>query len=116
MLNILNRVIVIILLILLLVVSVAVAFTPEGVASFAAAQLGQVKINPFSIERLIVTFVSLAVAVLCGILLRFQFRRRRPESVVLTGSGATELAAESVVQRLRQDVEAVPQVRQVIPH
>ena len=116
MLNLLNRVIVIMLLVLLFVISLAVAVTPEGVASFGAAQLSQVNIDPISVGRLIVTVVSLAIAVLCVILLRFQFRRRRPESVILTGSGATELASESVVQLLRQDVEAVPQVRQVIPH
>jgi hypothetical protein len=116
MLNLLNRAIVVLLLIVLFVISLAVAFTPEGVASFAADQLSLVKIDAFSVERLIITFVSLAIAVLCVILLRFQFRRRRPESVILTGGGATELASESVVQRLRQDVEAVAQVRQVIPH
>jgi hypothetical protein len=115
MLNVLNRVIVSVLLVGLAVVLLAVAVTPEGVASFAAARLSQVRVDPFSVDHLLIAVICLAVDALCVILLRLQWSRRQPRSVPLHSSPSSELATESVVERLRADVSALPQVIGVNP-
>ncbi len=115
MLNLLNRLIVSVLLIVLIVLLVAFAVTPEGVAMFLARQLEQVQVAPVSVEHLVLALICFALAALGLVLLRLQWRRVRPRTVRLVGTGSTEVASESVVERLRQDVEVVPQVRQALP-
>jgi hypothetical protein len=115
MLNFVNRLLVSILLLLLIVLFVAVAVTPQGVAGFLADQLTQVRVDLVS---------HVIIAVICAILvvgfvglLGLEWRRPRPQAIPLTGTGTgmTSLAAESVSERLRQDVQQMPQVRQANP-
>lgn len=115
MLNFLNRVIVTVLLLGLIVVLVPVAVTPQGVAQLAASTLQQVQVDSFSLSHLIVAVVCLVGVVVCLFLIGLEWRRSAVRSVIIsgTGSGATELAVGSIAQRLRQDVEELPQVRQV---
>jgi hypothetical protein len=115
MVNILNRVIVTVILVIVIVLLVAVAVTPEGVAAFLAFQLMSIRVAPLSLDHLIVAAVSLLAAGLCSLVLRLQWRRTRPRSIPLVGAGSSELAAESIVSRLKTDVEAVDQVQTVIP-
>jgi hypothetical protein len=115
MLNVLNRVIVTILLLIVVVLLLAVAVTPQGVAEFIAAQLTGVRVDPISIDHLIIAVVCLAVDAVCLLLLRLQWARRRLTSVPLQGGGSTELATESVVERLKQDISVVAQVLNVSP-
>jgi hypothetical protein len=120
MINIVNRVIAIVVLLVLSVLLIAVAVTPEGVAQLGATVLGQVNVNAISVERLIVSVVCAVLAVIFLWLLGQEFRRPRLHAVPLSatagGTGAaTTIAAESVTQRLRSDVEQVPGVRQVTP-
>jgi hypothetical protein len=115
MLNLLNRLIVSVLLVVVALILLAVAVTPNGVASFAVNQLNQVNVDPVSVDHLIIAAVSLVVDVLCLVVLRLQWSRSRPSSVPLEGGGSTELATESVVERLKQDVSTIADVRQVLP-
>lgn len=117
MLNFLNRLITIIVLLVLIVALIAVAVTPEGVASFLATQLGLVRIDTFSLTHLIVAVVCIVLALLFLWILGMEFRRQRVQAVPVNSAsgGATTIAPESVVQRLRNDVEQVPGVRQVAP-
>ena len=115
MLNILNRIIVSILLIFVIVLLVAVAVTPEGVAGFLAFQLNGIHVDPISVDHLIIAVASLVVAALCAIVLRLQWRRGGPRSIRLLGASSTEVATESVVARLKQDVEGIHLVRSVTP-
>lgn len=113
--NVLNRIIVSILLVVLTVLLLAVAVTPQGVAALIAFQLNLVQVDPISVQHLIIAVVCLVLCAIFVVLLRLQWARGRPRSVPLTGPGSTHLATESVVERLRQDVIAVSQVRQVTP-
>lgn len=118
MINYVNRFIAIIVLLVLTIALIAVAVTPTGVAGLVAGLLLQVQVDPISIEHLIIAVVGAVLAILCLWLLGQEFRRERIQAVPLTttGSGAaTTIAAESVVQRLRQDIEQVAGVRQVSP-
>jgi cytoskeletal protein RodZ len=115
MVNLFNRLIVSVLLIVIAVILLVVAVTPQSVASFAASQLSQVHVDLISIDHLIIAVVCLVLFALCLILLRLQWSRGRPTSVPLEGGGSTELATESVVERLKQDVSTVADVRQVLP-
>src|SRR4051794_24097205 len=112
MLNLLNRLIVSLLLVIIIAISVAVAVTPEGVASFAAARLTDVRVDTISVQHLLIGAVSIVLAVLCAVLLRFQWSQRRPTAIRLAGAGSTELATESVVERIKHEVSALPQIRQ----
>jgi hypothetical protein len=115
MLNILNRVIVSLVLVGLILILVAIAVTPEGFAAFVAFQLGNVHVAALSLDHLIIAVICLVVAALCTVVLRLQWRRGRARSIPLSGPGSTELATESVVARLKTDVEAVDLVRAAYP-
>jgi hypothetical protein len=116
MLNLLNRLIVSLLLLVVVALLLAVAVTPPGVASFVVDQLSAVQTASFSlVDRLLIAAVCIVVDALCLILLRLQWSRSRPTAVPLQGGGSTELATESVVERLRNDVSAVAEVSQVLP-
>lgn len=118
MINFVNRIIATVVLIVLILVLIAVAVTPEGVAQLAAGILAQVRVDPFSVSHLIIAVACVVLVAIFLWLLRQEFRRERIQAVPLTTSGGaagTTIATESVVQRLRQDVEQVPDVRQVIP-
>lgn len=111
LLNVVNRVIVSVVLIILIVALVAVAVTPEGVATLLASLLLQVHVDTFSLTHLIVLVGSLVLALLLGVLLGQEVRRPRRSSIVIHGEDAREIAAESVIQRIRASVEALPGVR-----
>ena len=117
MLNFLNRVVVTIVLLVSIVVLIPVAVTPQGVAQLAASTLQLVQVDSFSITHLIVAVICLIGVVVCLFLIGLEWRRGTVRSVAIggKGSGSTELAVTSISQRLRQDLEAVPQVRQVSP-
>lgn len=111
MLNVVNRVIVSVLLIVLIVVLVAVAVTPEGVAALLMGLLLQVHVDTFSLTHLIVLVGSLVLALLLGVLLSQEVRRPKRSSIVIQGQDAQEIAAGSVVQQIKANVEALPGVQ-----
>ena len=115
MLIILNRLIVSLVLVALILLLVAVAVTPEGFAAFVAFQLENVHVAALSVDHLIIAVICLIAAALCAIVLRLQWRRVRAQSIPLVGPGSTHLATESVVARLKSDVEAVDLVRTAYP-
>jgi len=117
MLNVLNRIFITIVLLGLIVVLIPVAVTPQGVAQLAASILLQVQVDSFSVTHLIVAVVSLVGVVVCLFLIGLEWRRAAVRAVIIggTGSGSTELHVGSISQRLRQDLEDLPQVRQVSP-
>ncbi|HVC33363.1 MAG TPA: hypothetical protein VNL16_07625 [Chloroflexota bacterium] len=86
-------------------------------AEFFAFQLEGIKVDPISVTHLVVIVACLFLIALSVVLLNFEWKRKRPRSVQIAGGGrkSAELATESVAERLRADVEAVPQVRQAIP-
>jgi hypothetical protein len=116
MLNFVNRVIVSLWLLVLILLLLATAVTPQGTATFLAGELDQVQVDPISVQHLIVAAACLVLAVLSTLLLSLQWRRRRPPAIpLLSGSNSATIAAESVVARLRADVEILEEVRQALP-
>jgi uncharacterized alkaline shock family protein YloU len=117
MLNVVNRIVVSALLIFAIVLLIPIAVTPQGTAEFFAFQLEKVRVDPISLAHLVIIVVCLFIISLCVLLLNLEWKRRRPRSVQIAGGvgKSAELATESVAERLRADVEAVPQVRQVLP-
>lgn len=115
--NVFNRVMTILLLVLVIGIALPVAVTPEGVALFVATGLQQVQISTFSLTHLFVVIGTAVLVIVCLILLRLEFRRPGRKSVSVAGAGNTsaELATESIAERLKHEVEALPQVRQVLP-
>jgi hypothetical protein len=117
MLNFVNRLIVSVLFLFFIILLVAVAVTPQGVAGLFASQLNQVRVDPVSVDHLVIAVVCAVLVIGIGALLSIEWRRPRPQAIPLTGAGAgmTSLAAESLIERLRQDVQQMPQVRQATP-
>jgi|GEM_PF-6657232 len=111
MLNLINRIVVSLVLVILIVLLVAVAVTPDGVAGFLANLLLQVRVDTFSVTRLIVTAGSLVAALLLLTLLGQELRRPKRGGIILHGEDAREIGAQSVVQRIRSEVEGLPGVR-----
>ena len=109
--NLLNRGLVVVLLVALLVAGLAVAVAPGYVAEqlrgwSAALEAG---------DRLRLLGVGLLVALLALGLLFLELRVRRPGAVALAGEAGASLSTETVVQRLREDVEAVVDVVRARP-
>lgn len=117
MINVINRVIVSVLLIMLVVILIPTAVTPEGVAAFFSLQLSQVRVDPISIDHLIVVVACCFFIGLSVLLLNFEWKRPRSRAVQIAGGGrkSAELATESVAERIEADIEALPQVHRAIP-
>ena len=122
MLSILNRVILTILFLVVGLLLLAIAITPQGVTYLlgdlfksVSDQLHSVTIDFISIDHLIIAVACVVVDVIGFTFLRHKWSRGRRNSVPLQGGGSTELAAESVVERLKQDVMTISQVVRVLP-
>jgi hypothetical protein len=115
MLTVVNRVIVSVILIVVALLALAIAVSPTGVAMMLVATLQQVNVETISIEHLLIAVASLLVAVLCVLGLRVQWLRPRPQSIRLAGPGSSELATESIVDALKRDVTAIPDIKTVNP-
>jgi hypothetical protein len=110
-----NRVIVSLILIVVALLALAVAVTPTGVASLLANALQQVNVEPVSVDHVLIAVAGLAIAILCVLGLRVQWLRPRPHSIRLAGPGSSELATESIVDALKRDVTAIPDVKSASP-
>jgi hypothetical protein len=111
----LNRGLVVVLSLLAMVVGLAVALAPSLVAG-ALRQLATALERPaFTAEWLVLLVVALAVAAAALVLLVTELRVRGPDTVALAGDPAARLSAQTIVQRLRSEVEALDQVDQARP-
>jgi hypothetical protein len=110
-LNWFNRAIVVIVLVLLVVGGLAVSLLPGLVAGWLRALAGLLEAVGF----VAVAAVGVPVALVALLLLVLELRVRRPGAVALAGDSAARLSTETIVQRLRLDVGAVPEVDQVRP-
>jgi hypothetical protein len=111
----LNRVLVVLLLVLLLAASLAIALLPGVVAGWLR-DTADLLIQPaFSGGWLAVFGGSLVVAVIALVLLVLELRVRRGQTVALAGDPTSRLATDTLVQRLRSDVEAIPEIDQARP-
>src|SRR5437867_3453346 len=109
--NVLNRALVVVLLVALLVASLAVAIAPGYVAEQPRGRRAALEPG----DRLKLLGVGLLVALLALGLLFLELRVRRPAVVALAGEAGASLSTETVVQRLREDVEAVVDVVRARP-
>jgi hypothetical protein len=110
-LNLLNRALVVVLLLVLLAAGLAVAIAP----SYVADQLRGWSALLQTTDRLQLLGGGLALAVVSLGLLFLELRRRRPAAVALAGESGASLSTDTVVQRLRQDVEGVADVVRARP-
>lgn len=114
-LNWLNRGLVVVLLVLVVLVALAVALAPSVVAG-ALRQLATLLERPaFTAEWLVLLVGALAIAAAAFVLLVLELRRQGPETVALAGDPGARLSAQTIVQRLKSDVEAIDQVDQARP-
>ena len=111
----LNRAIVVVILLLVMVVALSVALAPSFVASTMRDLSGVLERPAFTAEWLVLLVGALAVAAAAFILLVMELRARGPDTVALAGDPAARLSAQTIVQRLRTDVEAIDQVDQARP-
>lgn len=109
--NLLNRAVVVLLLIVLFVAGLAVAIAPGYVAEQLRAWATLLDAG----ERLQLLGVGLLAAMAALGLLFVELRVRRPRAVALAAGDGVSVATETVVQRLRQEVEAVHEVVRVRP-
>jgi uncharacterized alkaline shock family protein YloU len=115
MFTIVNRLITSVFLVVVGLLALMVAVTPGGVASALAFQLQQVQVDAISVQHLIIAIVGIGLTALCGFVLRLEWKPTRPHAIRLIGPGSTELATESIVDGIRQDVTAIDHVRQANP-
>lgn len=115
MLSLLIRIIVTLLFLVVGLLLLAIAVTPQVVAHWFGDLLLSVTIEQVSIDHLVIAVVCVVVDVIGFTILRHQWTRGRRNSVPIQGGGSTELATESVVERLKQDVMTISQVVRVLP-
>jgi hypothetical protein len=111
----LNRAIVVVVLLLLMLVALAVALAPSLVAGALREVATVVERPAFSAEWVVLLVGALAVAAAAFVLLVLELRRSGPDTVALAGDPAARLSAQTIVQRLRADVEAIDLVDQARP-
>lgn len=111
LLNWFNRAVVVLFLTALFFGGLLVSFLPGLVAGWLHG-LGLVLETA---AFLAVAAIGLPVALVALLLLVLELRVRRPGAVALAGDSAARLSVETIGQRLRQDVEAVPEVDQARP-
>ena len=110
-LNWLNRALVVLLLVVVLVSALTTAIDP-GLLAGQLQTLAGVLVGG---DRLQLLVVGLLVALVAFGLLYLELRLRRSGAIALAGEAGATLAAETVVQRLRGDVEQVVDVVRVRP-
>jgi hypothetical protein len=110
-----NRILVVLFSVVVTVVGLAVALAPSLVAG-ALRQLANALERPaFTAEWLVLLVAALAVAAAALVLLVTELRVRGPDTVALAGDPAARLSAQTIVQRLRAEVEALELVDQARP-
>jgi hypothetical protein len=114
-LNWLNRAIVVVALLLIMAAALAVALAPSVVATVLRQVATALELPAFSAQWLVLLVGALAIAAAAFVLLVLELRVRGPDSVALAGDPAARLSAQTVVQRLRTDVEAIDEVDQARP-
>jgi hypothetical protein len=110
-LNLVNRVLVVVLLITLFVAGLAVALSPASVGEQLRGWATALETG----DRVQLIGLGLVLALVALGLLALELRVRRPGAVALAGESGASLATDTVVQRLRQEVEAVPDVVRARP-
>ncbi len=111
LLNWFNRAVVVLVLLTLAVGGLAVSFLPGTLAGGLRTLAATLEAAQF----LALAWVGLPVAVVALLVLVLELRVRRPTAVSLAGDSGALLSTDTVVQRLRADVEAVPEVDQARP-
>ena len=110
-LNLLNRALVVVLLIVLLVAGLALAIAPTVVAEQLRGWATALETG----ARLQLAGGGLLAVLVALVLLVPELRMRRPGAVALAGESGASLSTDTIVQRLRQEVEAVPDVVRARP-
>lgn len=115
-----NRVITTIVLAVTAIVSVAIAVAPWAVIDVVERQL--IAIEALSIgflpsSQLTVSIIGIIIAVICGFVIVLEMKQPGSRAVALAKlpEGVAEFATDSVAQRLKHEVELVPDVRLVTP-
>jgi len=111
LLNWFNRAVVVLVLLGLVLAGVVVALLP----GMAAGWLRQLAGVLDTVGFVTTAVIGLPVAIVALLLLVLELRVRRPGAVALAGDSAAKLSVDTIGQRLRQDVGAVPEVDQVRP-
>jgi len=111
----LNRAIVVVILLLLMLVALTVALAPGFVASGMRELATALERPALTAEWLVLLVGALAVAAGAFVLVVFELRARGPDTVALAGDPAARLSAQTIVQRLKTDVEAIDEVDQARP-
>jgi hypothetical protein len=111
----LNRAVVVVVLVLVMVLALAIALAPSVVGG-VLRELALVLERPaFTAEWLVLLVAALAIAAAAFVLLVLELRSRGPDTVALAGDPAARLSAQTIIQRLKTDVEAIEQVDQARP-
>lgn len=117
--NIFNRIVIVLLLVSVILVSATLIVLPKqalSVASDAALSLEQYA-SSFQ-GWLLMTLALAGIIVLCIALLWLEVRQSAPRTVHVetVSGGQARVAVESVAQRLRYNLDQLPQVLAVKPH
>lgn len=113
--NLFNRVLATLLLVVVAVGSLATAVAPATALAVLRQQLALLEIAPA--DQIYISLACVAIAVTCGVLVFLELRRPTVRAVALAKlpEGIAEFATDSVAQRLKHEVEALPDVRLVTP-
>lgn len=115
MLDWLNRALAVLVLVLILVGALGLALVPSALAAWLRAAAGAIEQPAFSTGWLALLAGALLAGLVALVLLVLELRVRRGGTVALAGDGSARLATETLVQRLRTDVEAIAEVDQARP-
>lgn len=114
-LNWLNRVFVVVVLVLVFALALALAIAPAVTAGVLRNLANGLAVDQFSAGHIGVAAVAVPIALIALGLIVLELRVRRPGAVELASGGGAHLATETIVERLREDVEALPQVDRARP-
>lgn len=113
--NLFNRIATMFFLLVVAVVALVVALMPANVLAVLRQYLTALEIAPQ--DQLYIAIVGIVVVIICGLLLVLEVRRPTLSGVALSKlpEGVAEFATESIGQRLKHDLEALPEVHLVSP-
>ncbi len=113
--NFVNRIVVILLIVAIIFAAIGAAAYPDQIVLGMQALFDPMRIE--FLDRVILAVVAIVATVGGAMLIRLELRREKPRGVVLANveGASAQLQTESIAERLKQVLEALPDIHSASP-
>ena len=113
--NLLNRIVLVILAVALSVIFIVLAIMPEQIVDVIRLLSANATVTP--LDRIALVVVAAVVTIIALLLINAEVHTEQRKGVQLTqvSGGQAELSTDSIAQRVKQEVETLPDVVQAAP-